>query len=101
MKRMFVSLVLAALAGAALFPACGGYSGLEDCPAGKAFYSPAGCPEGLGEPLEEAGCYASCTEEGAACEGGTCRTVAINPCPCDPGEACCDACGGALLLCVP
>jgi hypothetical protein len=72
----------------------------SDCDAGKAYYSP-GCAEGLGEALEEAGCYAACTEEGAACEGGTCRTVVINPCVCEPGEACCDACGAEQLLCVP
>lgn len=100
MKRTLGSLVLAAVAAVLLVPGCGGGTQKEDCPAGETFHSP-GCAEGLGEALDEAGCYASCSEEGAACEGGTCRTVVINPCVCEPGQACCDACGATAMLCVP
>jgi hypothetical protein len=99
MKRMFVVFVLGLLAGAVIFPGCGG-GAEESCAAGKAFHSP-GCAEGLGEALEDAGCYAPCEEEGAACEDGTCRAVVTNPCPCSPGETCCDACGSVTMLCVP
>jgi hypothetical protein len=72
----------------------------QECDSGLTYYSP-GCAEGLGEALEAPGCHAACTEEGAACEGGTCRTVVVNPCVCEPGEACCDACGATQILCVP
>ncbi|MBK8254715.1 MAG: hypothetical protein IPK82_18900 [Polyangiaceae bacterium] len=85
---------------AAIFFGCGGETKPE-CSLGAEYFQP-GCAEPPQQTIDEAGCYAPCNQAGASCDGaGTCREVVINPCPCEPGQTCCDACGETKLLCVP
>lgn len=61
-------------------------------------------------PSFEAGCYAACDVPGRPCspagrlEGldptGLCVTVNANPCVCDPGEDCCEACSMEENICI-
>jgi len=96
MKRMICALGLAAATVVLFAPACGGD---QDCAQG--FYYEPGCSDDGKGVLAAAGCYAPCTKPGTPCEGGTCRSVIINPCVCEPGQGCCAACAGSELLCVP
>src|SRR5262245_18861037 len=49
----------------------------------------------------EAGCYPACDLKGGCPAGLVCTQIWINPCVCDPGEACCEACGGGSEACLP
>ena len=67
------------------------------CDDGFAWYEP-GCGGEEGMPVIEAGCYAPC--EGTPCESGLCQLTDINPCICEEGMDCCDACGAHKWLCL-
>jgi len=73
------------------------------CPSGQERYEP-GCGEGFPSytPIE-AGCYQACTGEGDTSCGDdlVCARTVINPCICEPGMACCGACGSDAWLCLP
>lgn len=71
------------------------------CEPGLTFAEPASCPQALGLPLPEPGCFEACTGEGAACAVGECHRMEHNPCPCPPDAAeCCGACTAEIWLCV-
>lgn len=63
----------------------------------KEYFEP-GCGEEEGGPVITAGCYQSC--DGVPCAEGICQSTDINPCVCEPGMACCDACGSREYLCL-
>lgn len=67
------------------------------CDAGLDWYEP-GCGIEAGMPTIEAGCYAECA--GIPCGSGVCQQTDINPCICDGGLDCCDACGAHTWLCL-
>ena len=46
----------------------------------------------------DAGCFQSCS--GAPCTSGICQLTDVNPCVCEAGMDCCDACGMATWLCL-
>lgn len=75
------------------------------CPPDRRFFE-LGCgpvEPGSGiRPLPEAGCYIECSGAGdPVCPDGTaCERAWVNPCPCEPGEECCGACGGEQWLCL-
>jgi hypothetical protein len=49
------------------------------------------------------GCYQPCREEDdPTCpEGTSCQPADIDPCVCNEGEVCCDACSSIILICLP
>ena len=73
-----------------------------ECPPGTQPIEP-----GCGEPppgmvVPEPGCRAPCAPELADCASGeVCVAVYGNPCICDPGDACCRACGAEQYFCMP
>ena len=63
----------------------------------KEYFEP-GCGGEAGMPVITAGCYQPC--DGSPCGEGICQVTDINPCICEPGMACCDACGAHEYLCL-
>jgi hypothetical protein len=61
-------------------------------------YHETGCGLEEGMPEIEAGCYGEC--QGIPCESGICQLTDTNPCICEPGMDCCDACGVNTWLCL-
>ncbi|MFO0762355.1 MAG: hypothetical protein U0359_38300 [Byssovorax sp.] len=86
----------------ALSPALGGCGSKHDCAAPEVYAEP-GCGSASNgqSALPGAGCFVPCETEGEACSSGTCRRAHVNPCVCDVGLGCCDACGAEKLLCLP
>lgn len=72
----------------------------RECPDGTAFMFP-GCGEPGGIEIEP-GCYQRCGEpgDGPCPEGLACLTTTIDPCVCEGGGDCCDACGAEVRLCL-
>ncbi len=75
------------------------------CAPDDEYVEPAGCPLEEANPyVIDPGCHTPCLIESPECgDDRICMAVQINPCVCDQseGEGCCDACGGAAMLCVP
>ena len=74
----------------------------QDCAAPTVYAEP-GCGDATNgqSSLPGPGCFTPCTKEGEACASGTCRRAQVNPCVCEVGLGCCDACGAEKLLCLP
>jgi hypothetical protein len=88
--RLFLTVIL-------ILSACAGGAS-TDCDVGR--WVEPGCAEGE-TPDFTAGCYVACETVGSTCPtGGTCTTLTENPCVCDAGEDCCDACGSQVNLCL-
>jgi hypothetical protein len=81
-----------------------GGTGPAECPPNAIYASP-GCGGDQGGivPLPEPGCYEPCSlEQPDICSAGTyCARTDVDPCICDVGEDCCDACGAESYLCLP
>jgi len=93
---MRVSLLLTCT----LLLACGTPATVPQCDVGE-FIEP-GCAESDTVPFT-AGCHTRCMQGsvGQICpSGGICTEVVSNPCPCNPGQDCCGACGQQDWICL-
>ncbi|MBN2525162.1 MAG: hypothetical protein JXR76_02130 [Deltaproteobacteria bacterium] len=70
---------------------------IDNCVKGTAYFEP-GCGGSDVMPVIVPGCYASC--ETARCQTGICQLTDINPCICNDGQDCCEACGSHEWLCL-
>ncbi|MBN2340426.1 MAG: hypothetical protein JXX29_01045 [Deltaproteobacteria bacterium] len=64
---------------------------------GQEYFEP-GCDDDDSMSAIEPGCYFPC--EGDICSGTVCQAVSINPCVCEEGQDCCEACGATQWLCL-
>lgn len=71
----------------------------ETCLEGQEYFEP-GCSSDSYLPEIEAGCYYTCNDRESECMEGTCQATTINPCLCEEGQTCCDACGQIIQLCL-
>ncbi len=70
------------------------------CPDSQERFEP-GCGGESDLIVIEAGCYEPCNlDPREKCTTGTCQKTVINPCVCDPGMDCCNACGEEVGLCL-
>jgi hypothetical protein len=69
------------------------------CEDTEQYYEP-GCDEGM--PEIEAGCFVPCRDDSdtSCADGASCTLVSINPCVCNDGDVCCDACGAQAFVCL-
>ncbi|MEM9190959.1 MAG: hypothetical protein AAGF12_17370 [Myxococcota bacterium] len=74
--------------------------GGPSCVPTESYFEP-GCADGT-ERLITAGCYQPCMgPNDRSCPMGTrCQATITNPCVCEPGAPCCDACGAETFLCL-
>ena len=72
-----------------------------ECSDDQGYFEP-GCGGENGIVEIEAGCYQQCgSSTDTPCQTGICQRTDINPCVCQEGMDCCDACGQEIWLCLP
>lgn len=73
-----------------------------ECTAPQMYFEP-GCGSENDPQAIIAGCYQPCADANdTSCPVSTsCKMATTNPCICDPGAACCAACGAGTFLCLP